>query len=329
MKKSTIWLGLLLLGCMVLTLSVGRYPVDVMDLLKGLICGELSPQIHTLFFQMRLPRMILVMMSGGALAIAGLVYQTIFKNPLVSPDVLGVSSGCSVGAICAIIFLGQSSWMLQGAAFVGGCLVVVITMTFAQFARSERTLSLIMSGIMMSALASSLIMFLKYLADPYKQLPTIEFWLMGGFYNVTYEQISSMIIPFIVGLVIIYLLRWRIGVLVLGDQQATSLGISVEWVRVLALLASTLLVAAVVSVAGVVSWIGLLVPHLIRRFYKGEFRGYLVDCFLLGGIVLLGADTLARTILPVELPISILTTLIGAPFLGYLILKKGRNMGCH
>ncbi|MGL4738725.1 MAG: FecCD family ABC transporter permease [Cellulosilyticaceae bacterium] len=329
MRKSTIGLSVLLLGCIALTLSVGRYPIHVIELIKGLLCGDLSPQVHTLFFQMRLPRMLLVLISGGALAIAGLVYQSIFKNPLVSPDVLGVSSGCSVGAICAIIFMGQSSWMLQGVAFLGGCLVVVITMTFAQIARSERTLALIMSGIMVSALASSFIMFLKYLADPYKQLPTIEFWLMGGFYNATYSQIVSILIPLAVGFFVIYFLRWPIGVMALGDEQALSLGISVEWVRILALLAATLLVAAVVSVAGVVSWIGLLIPHLIKKCYKGEFRYYLIDCFLLGALVLLGADTLARTMLSVELPISILTTLIGAPFLGYLIVRRGRESECR
>lgn len=323
-KKNLILVGVLCV-CMLTALSSGRYPIRISEIIKGLFNGHLSPQVYTLFFQMRLPRMLLVALSGASLALAGLIYQNVFKNPLVSPDVLGVSSGCSVGAILAILFVGGSSNSTQLAAFLGGCTVVIITMSLAKAVPSERILALIVSGIVVSALASALIMFLKYLADPYKDLPTIEFWLMGGFYNASYAQLKSIMIPILIAILAIYLFRWQLNVLSLGEEQALSLGVNTTVVRIVGLIASTLMVAAVVSVAGVVSWVGLMAPHIVKKMYSEDLRQCIFGSLLVGATLLLVADTVARSLLSVELPISILTTLMGAPFLAYLMIRKGKK----
>ncbi len=306
---------ILLIIVFIISLCVGRYNLSVKSIFSIIIGSHDNEMDINIFKNIRLPRTVLVMMSGGALALAGLVYQSIFKNPLVSPDVLGVSSGCSVGAIIAIIFTTHTAISMQSITLLSGIIVVIITMLIAKLMGGNKIMSLLISGIVMSSVASSFIMALKYVADPDRKLPAIEFWLMGGFSSADWSDITTIIPLILIATIILYLIRWKLKVLSLGDDEAQSLGLSVKLVRALAILCATVLVSAVVSVAGVVSWIGLIAPHIIKLFNGDDIKKNFLLSIFSGSILLLISDILSRSLFPVELPISILTSLIGAIFL--------------
>lgn len=308
-----------LIMLMLVTIFVGRYKIDISELLSNWT----TSRDYTVIFNIRLPRTILVALSGGALALSGMVFQSIFQNPLISPDVLGVSSGCSLGAALAIIFLGASPLMVQICAFVFGVSAVLFSLILAKNMKDSKILALIISGIVTGALANAFIMMLKYFADPYKQLPAIEFWLMGGFYRSNWNNVAYVFPAVIVSIIILYLIRWQLKVATMGDVQAKLLGINVSKIRLTAILISTLLVSVVVSVAGLVSWIGLLAPHIVKAYAKDDITKNIMLTVVMGAILLLVADTAARTLLTSEIPISILTSLFGAPFLVYLLNKRG------
>lgn len=324
MKIKTSILVCILLVCALISLVFGRYKLTIEEIKNAIFIMDSTSIAGTLFFQIRLPRTILVMISGAALSLAGLVYQNIFKNPLVSPDVLGVSTGCSLGAATAIILIGNTTLALQGFSFVLGILSVMISMNMAKVLKSNKLLALIISGIVVSSLASSGIMMLKYVADPYKELPSIDFWLMGGFYNAGWQQIASILPITILSTTAIILMRWQLKVLRLGDEQAVSLGVNVKVIRIAAILCATFLVASVVSVAGLVVWVGLLAPHIAKFYIGDEITKAIPMSMLAGAIMLLIADVVARTLFSTEIPISIVTSLVGAPFLAYLLYRKGR-----
>lgn len=275
-----------------------------------------------MFYQIRLPRTLLVILSGGALSLGGMVYQGVFRNPLVSPDVLGVSSGCSLGAIVAMIFFSSQGFLAQGFAFVGGLTVVGLALMLSRAMGDNPILALVIAGIIASALVSSVIMMLKYTVDPY-QLPAIEFWLMGGFHQSSWPKLWGILPIITLATLILFVLKWPLNVLRLGDEEATTLGVAVGPLRIIALGCATFLVAAVVSVAGLVSWIGLIAPHLTKLYVGDDLNHAFPLSLPSGSSLLLLADILARTLLPMEIPISILTTLVGAPFLAYLFWKKG------
>lgn len=328
MNKKLILIILMSVILVVISSCVGRYPLSLIDIYQILTNTHTSATASALFYNIRLSRTVLVFLCGGALSLSGMVYQTVFRNPLVSPDVLGVANGCSVGAAAAVVFLGGNLFYKGTLTFVSGIFVVVMAVLLSGMMPGSRLLAMIISGIVMGAIASSLLMLLKIAADPARQLPVIEFWLMGGFYNAKWTDVRLAAPVIIFASTMLFVLRWNLNVLTLGDSEAQSLGIPVLLVRFAAIAFATVLVSSVVSVAGVVSWIGLTAPHIVRIFIGESIMENFFPSFFMGSILLLTADILSRTLFAAELPISILTSLMGAVFLLVLLFKnrllKGR-----
>ncbi len=313
-----------------ISLCIGRYPLAPGEMLKLLISpltgqDTAASSSYVVFWLVRFPRAVLVLLAGGALALAGTLYQNVMRNPLVSPDILGVSAGASLGAAFSIVVWNSNPQGTQFAAFSGGIVAVFIAFNLAKLARGERIVGLILAGVIISSLASSGVTLLKYLADPLQQLPAIEYWIMGGFYTADWELVRSVLPSLFIATGIILSLRWQINVLSLGEEEALALGVRVPLLRGILVTAATILVASVVSVAGIVSWIGLVVPHIVRTMVGNDCLKSIPLSISVGGIVLLTADTLARTITTSELPISILTSMVGAPFLAYLLWNVGKG----
>lgn len=321
-----LWILLFVILCVTVLISscTGRYAVRWEELVSFLQ-GKDSMG-GSLFFYIRLPRIVFVILSGAVLALAGTVYQSLFQNPLVSPDILGVTSGCSLGAAIAIVFFSAQAWLVQGLAFLFGLLAVALSLAVARFAGGDKTLRFVVSGIITGAMASSFLMLLKYMADPYKQLPAIDFWLMGGFHNVGWEDIGKTLPTMLLASGVLLLLGWKLKVMSTGEQEASLLGINTNVVRLTAILCATLLVGAVVSVAGAVGWIGIFVPHIVKLIWRDDIPRTMPLSLLAGGAILLGADTLARTLRSSEIPISIVTSMIGALFLIYFFTRKKKPL---
>ncbi len=325
----TAVLGAALAGLALLALTLGPYPMSAGDALAvlwrrltGAGSGDSVPEM--VLFSIRLPRVVAALLVGAALGAAGACYQTLFRNPLVSPDILGVSAGAGLGAVLGI-FLGLSVTGIQLAAFAGGLAAVTLVGFVAAAVRGRDTvLVLVLAGVVVGALAGAATSLLKVLADPYDQLPAITFWLLGSLSGVQTEDAASTLPVVILGLVPLVLLRWRINVLSLGDEEAKSLGIEVGRLRLLVIGCATLITAAVVAIAGVVGWVGLVMPHIARMLVGPGFGILLPTSALLGAGYLLLVDTLARTLAAAEVPLGILTAVVGAPFFLWL-LARGRR----
>ncbi|ELZ5941056.1 FecCD family ABC transporter permease [Providencia vermicola] len=316
--------------CFVIALNSGKYSLTFNQFLN-LLMAELStsttiddPRTATVFWQIRFPRTLAAIIIGGGLAIAGAAYQGMFRNPLVSPDILGVSAGAGVGAVIAI-FLGQSLVYIQLAAFIGGLLAVTLVCLIARMARQhDPILSLVLVGVAISALCGSAISLMKILADPYTQLPSITFWLLGGLSSITQHDLLSAFPIMLLGIIPLLLLRWRMNLLSLSDEEAKSLGINVSLLRAVFIISATLITASAVSIAGIIGWIGLIVPHITRMIVGANFRYQLPASMAIGAIMLLITDTLARSIAAIELPLGILTSAVGAPFFLAILLQTRR-----
>ncbi|ELX8379853.1 FecCD family ABC transporter permease [Providencia vermicola] len=316
--------------CFVTALNSGKYSLTFNQFLN-LLMAELStsttiddPRTATVFWQIRFPRTLAAIIIGGGLAIAGAAYQGMFRNPLVSPDILGVSAGAGVGAVIAI-FLGQSLVYIQLAAFIGGLLAVTLVCLIARMARQhDPILSLVLVGVAISALCGSAISLMKILADPYTQLPSITFWLLGGLSSITQHDLLSAFPIMLLGIIPLLLLRWRMNLLSLSDEEAKSLGINVSLLRAVFIISATLITASAVSIAGIIGWIGLIVPHITRMIVGANFRYQLPASMAIGAIMLLITDTLARSIAAIELPLGILTSAVGAPFFLAILLQTRR-----
>lgn len=311
----------------VMSLLIGRYDIKPVEIINSLFSRNFDSIEFNLIWNIRLPRVLLVLISGAALSLSGMVFQSIFQNPIVSPDVLGVSSGASLGAAIAIVFFHSSPIIIQIMAFVFGIIAVLFSLILSKRMKSNRVLALIIAGIVTGALGSSFLMIMKYLADPYKELPSIDFWLMGGFQNSSWSNVVYVTVLTVMASIILYLFRWRLKVLTMGDEQAKLLGVNVKVVRVISIFSATLLVSAVVSVAGIISWIGLLAPHIVKFYAKDDISKVMGLTMLVGSIIMIAADTIARTITSTEIPISILTSLVGAPFLVYILNRKEKLIG--
>jgi iron complex transport system permease protein len=264
------------------------------------------------------------LLVGGALAAAGAVYQGLFRNPLVSPDILGVSTGAGLGAVFGI-FLSLPLLLIQLAAFAGGLATVALVYAIAAHVRGrEPVLVLVLAGVVVGSLAGAAISLLKVLADPYDQLPAITFWLLGSLASTRAADVWGVVPAVAIGLVPLVLLRWRINVLSLGDEEARALGVEAGRIRLLVIAAATLMTASVVAISGVIGWVGLVIPHIARMIVGPNFNRLLPTAMLLGAGYLLLVDTLARTIAQVETPLGILTAILGAPFFLWL-LARGRQ----
>jgi iron complex transport system permease protein len=299
--------------------SVGRYPVAAGELVSlfwaGLTGSEhgLDPTLETVVLKIRGPRVASAVLIGAALAAAGAAYQNMFRNPLVSPDILGVSAGAAMGAVLGI-FLSLNLVMIQSLAFAFGLAAVGLVYVISGRVRGhDSLLVLVLTGVVIGSLLGACVALVKYLADPYNQLPAITFWLLGSLASVSPGDVWSALPLMLIGLAPMWLLRWRVNLLSLDDEEARALGVETGCIRLAVIAAATLMTSAAVAVAGVIGWIGLVIPHFARLIVGPDFRRLLPASVLLGAAFLLVVDTLARTVASVEIPLGVLTAFIGAP----------------
>ncbi len=327
-------LGLLLLVLVVLSLNMGRYPITpgqvlhmlLPDLGKSIGLPETDGQMQAIFFQVRLPRIVLACLVGCCLSAAGAVYQGIFHNPMAAPDVLGASAGAAFGAALAILLEG-SKRDITASAFLFSLISVGLVLFIGRRGKGRQVLTLILSGIMIGSLFSACTSFVKLVADPNDQLPAITYWLMGSLAGAQPSDVQFITIPMLLGMLPLYLLRWRINVLTLGEEEARAMGVHTGAVRMVVILSATLITASSVAVSGMIGWVGLVIPHLARKLAGPNYSRLLPATMLAGAIFLLIVDNVSRNVWVSEVPIGILTALIGAPFFLSLILKNGGNSG--
>ncbi len=320
-RKRLALLALSLLLFSLLTLLLGRYRTG-----EGMVISvDLSdPLLRRIITDIRIPRVLLSVLGGASLAAAGFVFQMLFANPLVEPGFLGVSQGAAFGAAATIVLLGYNLPLIQLNATVFALAALYLSYRFAKMFRfGGWLLRLVLSGIAVGALFSSLLSVVKVLADPMTSLQEITFWMMGGLYNTTWERVIRTIPVMIVSLIILYLFRWRINLLSLPDRTGHSLGIRVQSERVFLLVIATCATTSIISVAGLVSWVGLIVPHIARRIFTSDSRFALPGSMLIGALFLLFSDTVARVLLPSEIPLGIITSILGA-ILFIIILSSKR-----
>jgi iron complex transport system permease protein len=318
--RRLLGLGLVVAGILILSVFVGRYPSPYWMPPSVLRDDELA---RRLVLYLRLPRILTAFLMGAVLAAAGVVQQTVFRNPLVSPGFLGVSQGAAFGAALSIVLLGDAPVLVELCAAIFSVIALGVSYFLAwRIHYGDWVLRLVLAGIVSSALFSSGVGVLKYVADPLKELPEIVFWLMGGLWSVTWQDLLYILPPVLFSLTILYLMRWRLNLLALRDETAFSLGITPVRERMLVLLASVLGTAAVVAVGGVVGWIGLIVPHIARRLVGADAEKVLPVSVLIGGAFALLCDNLARTLWAGEIPLGIMTALLGALTFIVMFIRK-------
>ncbi|MEK5036753.1 FecCD family ABC transporter permease [Sporosarcina sp. FSL K6-3457] len=325
-----IILLIILILLSVLSFVMGRYPIApsvVFDILASKIIDipkTWSDTMETVIFNVRIPRITAAIIVGGVLAVSGAAFQNLTKNPMASPDILGVSAGAGFGAALAMtIYLPW--YAIQIFAFIFGLLAVGLAIAVSRIFGKDSIIVLILGGIIVGAFFQALISLLKYIADPEDTLPAITFWLMGGLSKVTNQDILIALIPMSISLFILFLIRWQINVLSIGDEEAKSLGIQTGLIRIVVILCATLMTAAAVSISGIIGWVGLIIPHMARMIVGPNFYYLLPTSFLLGGSFILLVDNISRSASSLEIPLGILTALIGTPFFVILLskVKKG------
>lgn len=326
-----IWI---LVGCLLLSIVgsivLGRYPIKFNELV-GILASRFIdiepywlPVQESLFLQHRFPRVILACLVGCCLATAGASYQGVFQNPMAAPDILGASSGAAFGAALAIL-LDMNSSMIMVFAFASSMITVMLVIYVGNRAKGKRVIGLILAGIMIGSLVSSGTSFIKLVADPDDQLPAITYWLMGSLNGTNPADVWFALVPMSIGVIPLFLLRWRVNILTLGDDEAQTMGVNAKRLRVIVILCATLITAASVSVSGVIGWVGLVIPHLARRLVGNNYKYLMPASMLFGAIFLLLVDDVSRNMFATEIPIGILTSFIGAPFFIYLITKDGEQ----
>jgi iron complex transport system permease protein len=324
-----ITMVVVLAGVCLVALSVGRFPVPFPSVVRTLLSHVVpvdppaSPVEQNVVWLVRLPRVVLALLVGGGLGIAGAGLQATFRNPLVSPDIVGVSSGASFGGALALL-LGLGSVALVGGAFVFGLLALAILFAVTTVREGTPMLMIVLGGVVTGSFFSALVALVTYLADPYTTLPAIVFWLLGSVATATYTDDLVAVLPIAAGTAVLLLLRWRINVLSLGDEDAAALGVQPHRLRWTVLVASALIVSGAVAVSGVIGWVGLVIPHLARMWVGPDHRVLLPVSFLLGAVYLIAIDTVARTATPGEIPLGVLTALIGAPAF-FILLRRNRE----
>ncbi|MDC7241821.1 MAG: iron ABC transporter permease [Spirochaetales bacterium] len=321
-KEKLIFL-FLVIASVLLALSIGRYPLHPAEIIRALINpGEMDQTTGIILFNLRLPRILAAFFVGAALSLSGAVFQTIFKNPMVSPSVLGASSGAAFGAALAIL-LGLGQVFIQFFSFLTGLGAVMIAVLLSSMGkRKSRNLLLVLSGMLVNTFFTSLISLVKYVADPQNTLPTITYWLMGSLAESEMHKSIFMGVVVLLCGTLLYLMRWRIAALSLGEDEIRSLGIDPRVYRFIVIVCTTLLTSAAVSISGVIGWVGLVVPHIVRLWIPNNFSRMLWTSVFTGGLYLLLIDTVSRAITPLEFPLGILTSIIGAPFFAYFLLKE-------
>lgn len=323
-------LGVLLAGVAVAFLF-GRFPVSLPDVVRVLWAqlggspSGLPPAVETVVWQVRAPRVVAAVGVGAALSVAGAAFQGLFRNPLVSPDILGASGGAALGAVLGIYF-SFGIFGIQAAAFAGGLLAVALVYSLGNLARGgDAVLTLLLTGIVIGALLGAGIGLMKYLADPYDQLPAMTFWLLGSLSRTSAADLVPLLGPVLLGTAVLLALRWKMNVMSLPDEEARALGAPTTLLRMAIVAAATLVTSASVAAAGIVGWVGLVVPHLARFLVGPSFARLLPATALLGGGFMLFIDTLARTLAPVEIPLGVLTAVVGTPFFLWLLRSTQRG----
>lgn len=306
-----------------ISLYIGKYKISLEDIFL-IITGKMDDGMaRNVFFTLRLPRTIMALLAGFGLSMAGSVYQNIFKNPLAAPDLIGVANGATAGAAFSIVCLQGGTVMAAGTSFLGGMIAVAFVVVLAGFVKQRTSATYVLAGIAVKTAAEAFVMAMKYFADPEKQLATIDYWAMGSFANITLDKLKVIFPIFMVGLIGIILLRWQITLLSLDDDEVRMLGMRVNLVRCIVLGFSTILVASTVCVTGIISFIGLVAPHIGRMLLRKSDFGTCVLSGLAGASIMMIADCFARSIAGSEVPISILTSVFGVPLLVYLLCKRG------
>lgn len=317
--------------CIVIALCAGKYPITPSESLEVIFCelfgkaGTYSEMTKNVVMGLRIPRIIASILCGITLSMSGVAYQGIFKNPLVSPDFLGVSNGACIGAAIAIL-LGLSGIYLSSFAFLGGILAVSITVLIPTVMRSDSNIMLVLSGVIVGGAMSSILGFIKYVADPETELAAITYWTMGSFSYVTMDEIKSIFLTMFIPAIVLMAMSWWIDILSMGESEAKSLGANIVIIRNVTIVCATLMTASSVCISGTIGWIGLVIPHFARMIVGPNNTKLIPTAGLMGGIFLLLVDTLTRTIGVAEMPVSILTGLIGAPFYAILLYKQRKTL---
>lgn len=311
---------------------LGRFSVTPRELLRLLLSRfvRVEPNwrdgVQTVVFQIRLPRIAAAALVGAALAVAGVSYQGMFRNPMVSPDILGASTGAGFGAALAIL-LGAGYFGISLTAFCFGLLAVAAAYLVSSLSRTNQTVALILSGMMISSLFSAATSYVKLVADTQQQLPAITYWLMGSLSSIKPRDVLFLVLPVALGLVPLLVLSWRMNLLTLGDEEARSMGVNTRLLRLTVIVCATLLTAASVAVSGMIGWIGLVIPHFCRMLFGYDYRRLLPAAALFGAAFLVVVDDIARLAYTGELPLGILTAFVGAPIFLYLLLTGGARRG--
>jgi iron complex transport system permease protein len=321
----------ILIAGLLLAFTVGRYPVGLSDLLHVMAAkftggaADVPAAVENVIWQVRGPRVLAAAMVGAALAVAGTAFQGLFRNPLVSPDLLGASSGAALGAVLGIYF-SLGVFAIQGFAFIGGLVAVAAVYAIGSAVRArDPVLVLVLTGVVIGSLLGAGVGLVKYLADPYNQLPAMTFWLLGSLAAVNAADLIPLCGPVAIGALVLLLLRWRMNAMSLPDEEARALGVPTGPLRIVIVAAATLVTSASVATAGIIGWVGLVVPHMARSLVGPDFARLIPAAALLGGGFLLVIDTLARTSAAIEIPLGILTALIGTPFFIWLLASVSKT----
>jgi iron complex transport system permease protein len=280
--------------------------------------------LNTIVIQIRLPRILAAMLVGASLALAGTSFQGLFRNPLVSPDILGVSSGAGFGAAVAILLSGNTV-AIQIAAFISALAAVGISYGISKMVKGNATLTLILAGMAIGSLFGAFLSLMKYVADPINQLPAITYWLMGSLASVSTRDLLFAAIPMLVGIAVLILIRWRFNVLAMGEEEAMALGVNTGRLRAIIIVCCTMISASSVCISGTIGWVGLVIPHIGRMLVGPNHERLLPVSLLLGAAYLLLIDDICRVVASVEIPIGILTAIVGVPFFLYLLNRSGRG----
>lgn len=315
---SVIWI-LLLIAVSIWSVFTGQYPLTI----KGLLDGD--KMMLMVFFRLRLPRVLMGIIGGFGLSIAGYVYQLVFKNPLASPDIAGVSSGASAGAAFAIVAVSASAPFISICAFAGGLIALSITLLTAYAVPGKNRYTIILTGIAIHSVAQTILMFLKLAADPEKQLASIEYWIMGSLNGISIDSIAIPFFITFIGFFIILLLYRQILILSINEDEAASLGVNVTIFRFIILITATLIVSSIICVTGLISFIGLIAPHIARLLTRRNNRFTYISSGFAGTIIMTISDIFARSLSSSELPVSIFTSVIGAPLLIILLIKSNKK----
>ena len=320
-------LGVLVVVATLASLMLGRFPITPAEA-GGMLASQVVPiepfwtsQQETLFFQVRLPRIVLALLVGCSLAAAGAAFQGTFQNPLVSPDILGASQGAAFGAAVAIL-LGLGAFGISAFAFAAAIVTVMLVLLVSSRAKGNHMMVVVLAGVMMSSLLQAAVSYTKLIADPTDQLAAITYWLMGSLTGAKPADLAMAAAPMAAGLLALFALRWRINILTMGDDEASTMGVNAQRVRIVVIFAATLVTAASVAVTGMIGWVGLVIPHFARMVIGCDYRKLLPASMLMGASFLLIVDDVARLATTSEIPIGILTAFVGAPFFLYLITRK-------